>query len=64
MFAAAAAEEDADAEAFLVGSHENIFSEKCVGLKGSRRGSFQETNREGWTLSGQSRRSSAVLRPD
>ena len=45
MFAATAAEEDADAEAFLVGSHGNIFSEKCVGLKGSRWGSFQETDR-------------------
>jgi hypothetical protein len=42
VFAAAAAEEDADAEAFLIWGHENIFSEKCVGLKGSRWGSFQE----------------------
>ena len=50
MFAAAAAEEDADAEPFLVGSHGNIFSEKCVGLKGVRRESFQETDRGGWTL--------------
>ena len=45
MFAATAAEEDADAEAFLVGSHGNIFSEKCAGLKGSRWGSFQEMDR-------------------